>query len=92
MFFPLSLGMIRFSALPLVCSAPGAELNSAGGAEKKGGTKKLPPYFFSAPAKINPAHATKYDFKSVQGHFARKNFKLDSWSPGTGFFPIGTTN
>ena len=30
-----------------------------------------------------------------QGHlarksFARKIFKLDSWSPGAGFFPIGT--
>jgi hypothetical protein len=53
---------------PLVCSAPGAESNSAGGAETK--TRRAenflralrarfcPPDFFSAPAKINPAHAT----------------------------------
>jgi hypothetical protein len=33
MFLPLSLGIIRFSAPPLVCSAPGAESNSAGGAK-----------------------------------------------------------
>ena len=31
MFLPLSLGIIRFSAPPLICSAPGAELNSAEG-------------------------------------------------------------
>ena len=24
--------------------------------------------------------------------FAKKNFKLDSWSPGAGFFPIGIIN
>jgi hypothetical protein len=54
MFLPLSLGIIRFCAPPLVCSAPGAELNSAGGAEKKTGGAEN----FSAPAKINPAHAT----------------------------------
>ena len=57
-----------FSAPPLVCSAPGAESNSAGGAETKTGGAEIffapfgrdsaPPDFFSAPAKINPAHAT----------------------------------
>ena len=33
----------------------------------------------------------------AQGHLARKSlanklFNLDSWSPGVGFFPIGTIN
>ena len=28
----------------------------------------------------------------AQGHLARKIFDLDSWSPGSGFFPIGTFN
>ena len=70
MFLPLSLGIIKFSAPPLVCSAPGAEFNSAGeGRKKNRGQKKnlrpsaasLPhPDFFSAPAKINPAHATDH--------------------------------
>ena len=35
--------------------------------------------------------------KRAQGHlsrksFTRKIFKLDSWSSGAGFFPIGTIN
>ena len=57
-----------FCPSPLVCSAPGAEFNSAGGGRKKtGGQKKisrpsgasLPPLKKnSALAKINPAHAT----------------------------------
>ena len=77
MFLPLPLGIIRFSAPPLVCSAPGAELNSARGAEKKQGGQKffsrpscasLPPLKkISAPAKINPAHATvniEYEIES----------------------------
>ena len=47
----------------------------------------------------------KFDFiiafdttkNAVQGYlaklsFARKIFKLDSWSPGAGVFPIGTIN
>ena len=45
MFLALSLGIIRFSAPPLVSPAPGRE--------------SAPPDFFSAPAKINPAHATE---------------------------------
>ena len=42
MFLPLSLGIIRFSAPPLVSPAPGAESNSAGGAEvnSAGGAEK----------------------------------------------------
>ena len=37
------------------------------------------------------------DKLTAQGHlarksFARKIFKLDSWSPGACFFPIGTIN
>ena len=31
-------------------------------------------------------------FSMAQGHFTRKIFKLDLWSPGEGFFPIGTIN
>ena len=89
MFLPLSLVIIRFSAPPLVSSAPGAELISAGGAEKKtGGEKKnlplwaqvcppdffLPPLqFFSAPAKINPAHATDSWPKVMKNVLFRKN-------------------
>ena len=39
----------------------------------------------------------KMNKKVAHGHlardiFARKIFKLDSWSPGEGFFPIGTIN
>ena len=35
--------------------------------------------------------------KMAQGHIAKDNlhmkfFKLDAWSPGTGFFSIATTN
>ena len=70
MFLPLSLGIIRFSAPPLVCSAPGAELNSAGGAEKTtgGGRKSFralrarvcpPLIFFLPPLKNNSAPAKK---------------------------------
>ena len=36
-------------------------------------------------------------YNKEQGHLARKSlklyfFKLDSWSPGVGFFPIATIN
>ena len=49
MFLPLSL-----SALPLACSAPWAEIFFA-----PFGRDSAPPEFFSAPAKINPEHATE---------------------------------
>ena len=54
-FLSLSLGIPKF------CSAPGAELNSAGGAENffaPYARESAPLIFFSAPAKINPAHVT----------------------------------
>ena len=65
MFLPLSLS----APPPLASSAPGAESNYGGGAEKKFvpfGRDSAPPefflapqIFFSAPAKINPGHATE---------------------------------
>ena len=87
-----AFGIQRFSAPPLVCSAPGAESNSAGGAETKTGGAEFfftpfgrdsaPPDFFlpplkkfSAPAKINPAHATENrvsyltHLRSISNHF-----------------------
>ena len=64
-----AFGIQRFSAHPLVCSAPGAESKSAGGQKQKQGGQKhfsrpsgaiLPPLKkFSAPAKINSPHATE---------------------------------
>ena len=55
-----AFGIQRFSAPPLVCSAPGAESNFAGGAEtnsaggaetKTGGADSAPPDFFLPPLK-----------------------------------------
>ena len=58
-----AFGIQRFSAPPFVCSAPGAEIKT-GGAENifaPFGRDSAPPDFFSAPAKINPAHATAFN-------------------------------
>ena len=61
MFVLMLLVFKGFLPPPLVCSAPGAESNSAGWAENvfaPFGRDSAPPKKFSAPAKINPAHAT----------------------------------
>ena len=51
-----------FCPPPRVCSAPGAESNSAGGQKKFGALRAQlcspGPTFFSAHAKINAVHAT----------------------------------
>ena len=40
-----------------------------------------------------PSHNEKFGTgTSCKETFRKKNFKLDSWSPGEAFFPIGTIN
>ena len=62
MFLPLSLGIIRFSAPPLLSVLPQGQIRILPEGQKKIwrplGAILPPPTFFSAHAKINPVHAT----------------------------------